>query len=80
MRCLGMRQSKIFGLVMAEFTILSLAGSFLGIMCGILLEGEIQANALRNAALMTGVFLLGSVIAAVRITSINVMKLMKVED
>lgn len=80
MRCLGMRQSKIFGLVMAEFTILALAGSFLGIMCGILFEGEIQANALRNAALMTGVFLLGSVIAAVRITSINVMKLMKVED
>lgn len=79
MRCLGMRQRKIFGLVMAELSVLAFAGSLLGILSGILLEDKIQASALLKAALMTGVFLLGSAVAAIRITSINVIKLMKVE-
>lgn len=80
MRCLGMRRSKIFGLVTAELAVLALAGSLLGVIGGILTEGEIQASALRNAALMAGIFLLGSAVAALRITNINVMKLMKAED
>ena len=80
MRCIGIRQGKIFGLVMAELTVLAFLGSFLGIASGILLEGEIQTSALLNAALMTGIFLLGSALAALRITSVNVMTLMKVED
>lgn len=80
MRCIGIRQSKIFGMVMAELTVLALVGSFLGIASGIVLERAIQTSALVNAALMTGIFLLGSAIAAIRITSVNVMKLMKVED
>ncbi len=80
MRCIGIQQSKIFGLVMAELAVLAFIGSFLGIASGILLEGKIQTSALMNAALMTGIFLLGSAIAALRITSVNVMKLMKVED
>lgn len=80
MRCIGIRQRKIFGLVMAELTVLALVGSFLGIASGILLEGEIQTSALMNAALVTGIFLLGSAIAAIQITSVNVMTLMKVED
>lgn len=50
------------------------------IASGILLEGEIQTSALMNAALVTGIFLLGSAIAAIQITSVNVMTLMKVED
>lgn len=80
MRCLGMRQSKIFWLVMAELTVLALAGSVAGIAGGILLEGTLRTSALLSALLMTGIFLLGSVVATLRITSINVMKLMKVED
>ena len=80
MRCLGMRRSKIFGLITAELAVLALAGSLLGVIGGILTEGEIQASALRNAALMAGIFLLGSAVAALRITNINVMKLMKAED
>ena len=80
MRCLGMRRSKIFGLVTAELAVLALAGSLLGVIGGILTEGEIQASTLRNAALMAGIFLLGSAVAALRITNINVMKLMKAED
>lgn len=80
MRCIGIQQSKIVGLVMAELAVLAFIGSFLGIASGILLEGKIQTSALMNAALMTGIFLFGSAIAALRITSVNVMKLMKVED
>ena len=80
MRCLGMKQCKIFGLVMGELSILAFTGAFFGIAGGILLEGEIQTSALLHAALMTDIFLLGSAVAALRITSINVMNLMKVED
>ena len=79
MRCLGMKQCKIFGLVMGELSILAFTGAFFGIAGGILLE-EIQTSAMLHAALMTGIFLLGSAAAALRITSINVMNLMKVED
>lgn len=44
-------------------------------------SGNLQMlSALLHAALMTGIFLLGSAAAALRITSINVMNLMKVED
>ena len=75
-----MPRSKIFGLITAELAVLALAGSLLGVIGGILTEGEIQASALRNAALMAGIFLLGSAVAALRITNINVMKLMKAED
>ena len=80
MRCLGMKQCKIFGLVMGELSILAFTGTLFGIAGGILLESEIQTSALLHAALMTGIFLLGSAVAALRITSINVMNLMKVED
>lgn len=79
MRCLGMRQSEIFGLVMLELIVLALIGFFLGTASGILLEGGIQISALWNAALMTGIFLLGSAAAVLRITGINVMELMKAE-
>ena len=33
-----------------------------------------------QAALVIAVFLVGAAIAAIRVTSVNVMKLMKVED
>lgn len=76
MRCIGIRQRRIFRLVMAELTVLALIGSFLGIASGILLEGEIQTSALMHTALVTGIFLLGSAIATIRITNVNVMTLM----
>lgn len=80
MRCLGMKRGKIFGLVMTELAVLALAGSLIGMVGGILTEGGLQTSALRNAALMAGIFLLGAAVAALRITNINVMKLMKAED
>lgn len=80
MRCIGIRQGRIFGLVMAELTVLAAAGLLLGIVGGMLLEGEAQPGAWLNAALMTGIFLLGSAVAVIRMTNVNVMKLMKAEE
>lgn len=80
MRCLGIKRRKIFALVLGELSVLTVAGAFCGIAGGILAEGSLQASALRNAALLTGIFLLGSAVAALRVTGINVMKLMKAED
>lgn len=79
MRCIGMPRSRIFRQIMGELTLLALPGAVLGTAGGILLEGEIQTGALLYAAGMTGVFLLGAAIAALRVTGVNVMKLMKVE-
>lgn len=80
MRCIGMGKGQVFWLVMAELMVLALLGCVLGATGGILLEGEIQTSALLHAAWMTGIFLLGSAIAALRIANVNVMKLMKVEE
>lgn len=80
MRCIGMSRGKVFGLVMAELAVLALFGAALGTAVGFLVEGAVLFRALTRAAFITGIFLLGSAIAAVRITGVNVMKLMKVED
>ncbi len=80
MRCIGMSRGRVFGLVMAELVVLALFGAVLGTAAGFLVEGKILLRALTRAALITGIFVLGSAIAAVRITGVNVMKLMKVED
>lgn len=80
MRCIGMSQLKIFALVMVELAALTVAGALAGVAGGIALEGRIEPGALWNAALITGVFLVGSGVAALTITNVNVMKLMKVEE
>ncbi len=80
MRCIGMSRGKVFGLVMTELAVLALFGAVLGTAVGFLVEGAVLFRALTRAAFITGIFLLGSAIAAVRITGVNVMKLMKVED
>lgn len=80
MRCIGMGKGRIFGLVMAELAVLALTGLLLGMAGGVLLEGKMRVSALLHAAAITGVFLLGSAIATLRITNVNVMQLMKMED
>ena len=80
MRCIGMRQSRIFGIILGELAVLTVLGALLGTVGGMLLERTDPFGALANAALIAGVFLLGSAIAAIRITGVNIMKLMKVED
>lgn len=80
MRCLGMSQAKIFGLVFEELLVLTILGGAGGLISGFILEGAIKEKATVNAALITGIFVLGAAIAALRVTSVSVMKLMKVED
>lgn len=56
---------------MGELTLLALPGAVLGAAGGILLEGEIQTGALFHAAGMTGIFLLGAALAALRVTGVS---------
>ena len=55
-------------------------GGGMGIGAGWLLDAVLESGAMVKAALVIAVFLVGAAIAAIRVTSVNVMKLMKVED
>lgn len=80
MRCLGMNQRKIFSIVFFEQTVLALLGGGAGIGIGWIMDGAMESGALAKAGLVIAVFLIGAAIATIRVTSVNVMKLMKVED
>lgn len=80
MRCLGMNQRKIFAIVFFEQAVLAILGGGIGIGAGWLLDAVLESGAMVKAALVIAVFLVGAAIAAIRVTSVNVMKLMKVED
>ena len=80
MRCLGMNQRKIFAIVFFEQTVLALLGGGAGIGIGWIMDGVMESGALAKAGLVIAVFLIGAAIATIRVTSVNVMKLMKVED
>lgn len=80
MRCIGIGRWRVFWLVMAELLLPAAIGFLLGSTGSVLLEQGLHTDALRSAARMTAVFLLGSAFAAVRITGVNTMKLMKTED
>ena len=80
MRSLGMNQRKIFDIVFLEQAVLAILGGGMGIGAGWLLDTVLESGAMVKAALVNAVFLGGAAIAAIRVTSVNVMKLMKVED
>lgn len=80
MRCMGMGKWKIFRLVLGELVMLSAAGAVAGFLVGWIAEGGLGAPAVYSAAVMICIFILGAAAAALRITGINAMKLMKVED
>lgn len=77
MRCLGLRQGMIFSIVLLEQLILILMGGSAGICFGLLLGASIQTERICGILLL---YLLGTATAAMRITRINVMQLMKTED
>ena len=77
MRCLGLRQRTIFSMVLLEQLILILMGGSAGICFGLLLGASIQTERICGILLL---YLLGTATAAMRITRINVMQLMKTED
>lgn len=80
MRCLGMNPRKIFAIVFGEQAILALLGGLAGLTLGIVLEGGVTGAALAKAGFLTAVFLIGAAIAVLRVTRVNAMELMKVED
>ena len=80
MRCLGMNQRKIFSIVFFEQAVLALLGGAAGIGIGWIMDGMLGSGALAKAGSVVAVFLIGTAIATLRVTGVNVMKLMKVED
>ncbi len=77
MRCLGLRQGTIFSVVLLEQLILILLGGSFGMGLGLLLGASIQPARICGVLLL---YLLGTAAAAMGITRINVMQLMKTED
>lgn len=80
MRCIGMGKWKFFGPILGESLLLSILGATAGALCGLIAEDSLSTRVLSTAAALISVFLLGAAAAALRITGINVMKLMKAED
>lgn len=80
MRCLGMKQWRVFLLVFEEQALLMVLGALAGGVAGFLLEGALSGGALAKAGLSLGVFLAGAAVATGSITRVNVMKLMKMEE
>lgn len=77
MRCLGLGQRTIFVMVLLEQMILILIGGSIGMCFGLLLGAAVHAVRICGVLLL---YLLGSATAAMGITRINVMQLMKTED
>lgn len=78
-RCLGMTQRRIFTLVFMEQAVLAILGGAVGIGLGLCMEQHLSSRAVLKTGLVVTVFLIGAAIATIRVTSVNVMKLMKVE-
>ena len=77
MRCLGLRQRTIFSIVLLEQLILILMGGSIGMCFGLLMGASIQTARICGVLLL---YMLGTATAAMSITRINVMQLMKTED
>lgn len=77
MRCLGLRKRTIFGMVLWEQLILILLGGSFGMCLGLMLGTAIQAAQICGVLLLS---MLGTAAAAMSITRINVIQLMKTED
>lgn len=79
-RCLGVTQRNIFLLVLLEQVVLAMLGGMAGVGVGFWIEQQLSGRAMIKSGIVVAVFLMGASIAAIRVTSVNVMKLMKVED
>lgn len=79
MRCLGMKRSRVFALTFSEQLVLALPAAVLGLILGTIFGG-LHLAALGNALLLLILYLSGTALATLYITSINVMKLMKTEE
>lgn len=80
MRCIGVSRRGVFLQVFSEQAILALVGCILGVVLGMLLGETFSPDVVAMIALILAVDLLGAALAALQISSVNVMKLMKVEE
>lgn len=80
MRCIGIGRWRTFSLIMAELLLLAAMGLLLGVVASALLEGWPPPRAWLSVLRMTAVLLLGAAFAALRITRVSIMKVMRVED
>lgn len=80
MRCIGMKKTQIFFLVIGELLFLAAFGMLLGGGIGFIIEGNLSPKAITDSAIITAVYIIGTAIAALRIVRINIMKLSNKEE
>ena len=80
MRCIGIKRSGVFRQVFFEQSLLAVCGCGSGILLGFLLKESFFFAIWVILGTLLAVNLLGAAIAALQISSVNVMKLMKVEE
>ena len=80
MRCMGIKWRRVFLQVFLEQGLLAVFGCAMGMLLAVLLRETFSAGTWGQIAVLLTVDLLGAAIAALQISSVNVMKLMKVED
>lgn len=80
MRCIGIKRSGVFRQVFFEQSLLAVCGCGSGILLGFLLKESFFSATYVILGTLLAVNLLGAAIAALQISSVNVMKLMKVEE
>ena len=80
MRCIGIRRSGVFLQVFLEQSLLTVCGCGVGMILSFFLQETIFIRTLGLIVILLVVCLLGAAVAVWHISSINVMKLMKVEE
>lgn len=80
MRCIGMKKTQIFFLVIGELLLLAVLGMILGCGIGLAAEGNLYLKVITDSVIVTAVFIIGTAIAALNILKINVMELVNKEE
>ena len=80
MRCIGIKRSGVFLQIFLEQGFLAVCGCGLGILLGLLLGEAFFPGTFFLIAICLVVDLLGAVVAALQISRVSVMKLMKMEE
>lgn len=80
MRSMGMKRIRLFALVFCEQAIPAFAGGIIGFAGGLMLNEGSGISALIKACVILMIFLLGSAVAVMQLTSINTMELLRLEE
>lgn len=80
MRLLGMKRKEVFRLAFEEHLLIALIGGVLGFAVGIAINGTVTTRMALYCICTMLAFLVGTVASVLRMTRINVMKLMKAEE